>query len=358
LAAGLVVLPWSNGPIGKGDFVGYWSASRLLIEGRDPYDADALRTTQQQVYPERGYLVYTWNPPWLLVLLLPFAALPFQTATQLWLLSNTAVLLTASLWLWRLYAPDDRRGFWLAGLAGVLLPSSLAAIGAGQIVPWVLLASIAVLTWQQQNRYLGWAGTALSIMLLKPQVTFLAAALGAWHGLLRRQWPVFAGGAISVLGLLAGATVLYPMWLSSYTQNLTDRGLALWQTPTLGGLVLLVWPVSWLRYVGLIVLVAVPLLDRRQTITHRVTVPLAFGVALAPFGWSFDQILLLPMMLQLIAWNRRLKHRWLSVGLILLYAIPFAMRLAQVDEFEYVWVPWLTLGLYWIASRRAEVDRS
>jgi hypothetical protein len=119
-----------------------------------------------------------------------------------------------------------------------------------------------------------------------------------------------------------------------------------------------VWPVSWLRYVGLIVLVAVPLLDRRQTITHRVTVTLALGVALAPFGWSFDQILLLPMMLQLIAWNRRLKHRWLTVGLILLYAIPFAMRLAQVDEFEYVWVPWLTLGLYWIASRRAEVDRS
>ena len=104
-----------------------------------------------------------------------------------------------------------------------------------------------------------------------------------------------------------------------------------------------------------------PLLDRRTAgvrVVYVISLTLALGAGLAPFGWSFDQILLLPMVLQLIAWNRRAKRWWLTAGLVMLYAIPFAMRIAQVNEFDYLWVPWLTLGLYWIAKRQQEANDS
>ena len=54
-----IALPWFAGPIGQSDFIGYWSASRLLLEGRDPYDVEALRTLRRSQYPERGPVIYT-----------------------------------------------------------------------------------------------------------------------------------------------------------------------------------------------------------------------------------------------------------------------------------------------------------
>lgn len=157
-----------------------------------------------------------------------------------------------------------------------------------------------------------------------------------------------ASGA-PIAALLAIATILYPSWLSSYLQNLGERGVAQWQTPTLGGLLLLLWPISWLRYTGLVSIGWVPALDKRLNAASAydvLSLTLALGVALAPFGWSFDEILLLPMVLQLLHWQRHFKSWWLTVGLGLLYAIPLAMRVAQVDEFLYSWVPWFALGLY------------
>jgi len=355
MAALIMILPWSDGPIGKGDFIGYWSASRLLLEGRDPYDVDALRSVQQQAYPERGYLIYTWNPPWLLVLLLPMAALPFQTAAQVWLLSNVVVMVGCSLWLWRVVTGEHGgRGYLIAALAGVLFPPTLAAIGVGQIVPWVLLASIGLFVGQRRHSYSDRVAGLLSIVLLKPQVTYLAVSQSVWLAFRQRRWGYFVIGAASVLALVAVLTLLDSTWLTSYLGNVGARGLTEWKTPTLGGAILLVWPMGWLRYLGLAAVAVIPWMERRlsaKPAAMSLALPLALGAALAPFGWSFDQILLLPMVLQLLDWSRRLRRGWMYVGLVGLYVIPFAMRVSQADEFSYLWVPWLALGLYWVAAR-------
>ena len=346
----LVTLPWSSGPIGKGDFIGYWSASRLLLQGHNPYDLVALRDLQFQAYPERGYLIYTWNPPWLLVLLLPLAVLPFQMAVQVWLLSNLVIIGAASLWLWRMVdSRTNARSYLVAALAGVLFPPSLAAIGTGQIVPAVWLATIAVAESLWCQRRSGWAGVWFAVMLLKPQVTFLAAALSVWHSLKSRQWRFIVTSAGTLVFLLIVATALYPSWLEHYLQNVTAQGVTQWQTPTLGGLLLWLWPISWLRYVGLLGVALVPVFARRlngSTMYAALRLTLALGVALAPFGWSFDQILLLPMVLQLMRWQQALKTWWLAFGLAVVYAVPLGLRVIEVDEFLYSWVPWFVLGLY------------
>jgi hypothetical protein len=173
------------------------------------------------------------------------------------MLANLAALVSAGLLVW-LGLTGDRSGraILLAVAATALFPPSLAAIGAGQIVPWVFLASVAVVIWQLRGQHLVLAGALVPVMLLKPQVTFLVAALSVWHGLRHRQWRFFAAATLCMLFYLAVATLLYPGWLRSYLGNIADRDVALWLTPTLGGVLFAIWPEAWIRYVANPVLVA------------------------------------------------------------------------------------------------------
>jgi len=358
----MIGLPWAAGTVGKGDFIGYWSASRLLLERRDPFDADALWALQYATYPERGYLIYTWNPPWALVVLLPVALVPFHVAAKLWLIANLLVLAGAGGWLWfQVSGERYGRGLIIAVIASVLFPPSLAALAAGQIVPWVLAAAIAGFFNQWQGRRLAYAGAAMVVVALKPHVTFLLLAFSGWHSLRHRQGRFILGAAATLLGLLVALTLLYPGWPASYSNNLLGHSLIQWQTPTLGGALYSLWPVGWIRYVGLLSMLAVPWLARlweKKDAPSVLSKLLLLSVALAPFGWSFDQVLLLPAILQMIFWRRVLaRSTWLNLGLAALYVVPFAMRLSQFDEFSFVWVPWLTIGLYMWTARSVESAR-
>ena len=350
LAGALVVLPWAAGPIGKGDFIGYWSSSRLLLQGSDPYGISNLSNLQFQAYPERGYVIYTWNPPWLPVLLLPVAWLPFQSATQIWILLNFIVMIVSGLAVWYgLTGNRELPAVAMATTATIFFPPALAAISAGQIIPWVYLASVAMVIWQLRNQHLALAGAVLPVVLLKPQVTFLAVAFSLWHGVRNRQWRFLGAATASLMGLLTIATVLYPGWLASYLNNIGGRSMMLWLTPTLGGILFALWPLPWIRYIGLLLVLMVPILysrARQYPPWLVLGLVLGAGVAVSPFGWSFDQIVLLPLILYMIDAQRRLKHWWLGWGLLAIYLIPLMLHVIQVDELSYVWVSWLTLALY------------
>src|SRR5881227_1912195 len=91
LAAGLLI--WQ---LGRGlrlplfDFVEYWAAGRLLAEGRNPYDPEAIEQLERAVGTEETVLM--WNPPWALPLVLPFGMLDARLAHLLWLLVQFAAL--------------------------------------------------------------------------------------------------------------------------------------------------------------------------------------------------------------------------------------------------------------------------
>lgn len=67
----------SSAPIS--DYVQYWSAARLILDGGNPHDWDELLEMQRQVEPRLATPVMLWNPPWTLSLvalpgLLPYSA--------------------------------------------------------------------------------------------------------------------------------------------------------------------------------------------------------------------------------------------------------------------------------------------
>jgi hypothetical protein len=75
-------------------------------------------------------------------------------------------------------------------------------------------------------------------------------------------------------------------------------------------------------------------------------------------GFSFDQIVLLPAIVQIIAWLRQsnLANRWAWIvgsGLIGMNLVLFWMlTLPSLPYTWFVWVPFALLGLYMLAWRR------
>src|SRR5689334_2667508 len=69
-------------PIGS-DFVAYWSASRLAVEGRAEaaFDLGVIASVQHAAVPSPPEIVFPWlYPPIFLLLIAPLGLLPYWTA--------------------------------------------------------------------------------------------------------------------------------------------------------------------------------------------------------------------------------------------------------------------------------------
>jgi hypothetical protein len=351
------VLPAS---VGTSDFLGYWAGTRLLLRGQDPYEADNILRVQREAFPDRDHPMYTWNPPWLGVLLLPLGALPFQQAATIWLVTNTLLIGACSLSLWWLFdRPESSSRLWLALPIAFLFPQTITALDTGQTTAFMLLGVSGFLVAYRLERW-GLAGALLALTTIKPHLVFLWLPLVLLWTLGQRRWKVWLGFGL-MLGLwIAVLTWLLPSWPKDYSAILRAPPTN-WATPTVGGLMAMAWGTSWGRYVGLLLLPVIVLVwwrmrHRRLEIITAALLPVS--LALAIFGWSYDQILLL---LLLIAVAVSLVRRELSardtaitaslVGLIV--AALLVQRLESVNEVYYAWAPWAVLLVgAWTAWRR------
>ena len=113
------------------DFIEYWSAAKLTLDGQNPYDANLLLPLQQANGRTTDEAVMMWNPPWSLAVVLPLGLIPAREAQLLWLLVNFAAIVYCG------DAESVREGFLLA--LGVMQASSnlLSDIAplAGRLTP-------------------------------------------------------------------------------------------------------------------------------------------------------------------------------------------------------------------------------
>jgi len=148
------------------------------------YDPIAQRAAVEGLGPGFYWSLFL-NPPPLVWLATPLAALPFSVAIILW----TILLLAAALLTWYLAAPGA--GLAKAGLGLMWLgvvPVSFG-IGVGQSVVLVAAAA-ATAWWLAENDQPVWSGLALSLIVFKPQLALFvplclavsghARVFGAW----------------------------------------------------------------------------------------------------------------------------------------------------------------------------------
>ena len=142
------------------------------------------------------------SPPPLAWLVTPLLLLPFTAALVIW----TLLLLAALVWTWYLLAPSGKwvRPAHLVLLLGVF-PVAFGVM-VGQPGAWVA-AAVATAWWLMRHDRPVWAGLALSLIVLKPQLALLVPAclLVSGHARTFGAWLVasllIALAALALLGL-------------------------------------------------------------------------------------------------------------------------------------------------------------
>jgi hypothetical protein len=148
VAHALMGLPPETGKI---DFRAYWSASYLLARGANFADESSLLAAQRELTGfDSDYAMKTWNPPWILVWLLPFTWVGFDVGATLWLMTNVGALLLSIVASWRMLWPPDiktRRLLWLPVLVAILFPSTIVTLVFGQVNLMVLCGIVGFLVF-------------------------------------------------------------------------------------------------------------------------------------------------------------------------------------------------------------------
>jgi hypothetical protein len=137
-------------------------------------------------------------------------------------------------------------------------------------------------------------------------------------------------------------------------------------TPTLNGLLVIAgektWG-KWLWVIGLFFTIAVwrhygKNWDRRTLID----ISIMAGIIVSPFGWSYDQVMLLFPMLRVLGWmtNGLLARNHgitIALALILTEVITYYQRILSFGEAWFFWTPCVMMAVYWFAWRHRQTDR-
>lgn len=194
----------ARGSLGGIDFRAYWVAARIgVANGWERIYDPALQRPALQPYfaASRGFAAGYWAPfvttppaAWLAV---PLAGADFRVAWAIWSFVIAAAVVVSA---WLLAPP---RAWVRIGFVLLLLASTIGW-AAGNIVALVLL-SVALAAWLARSGRPSWAGAALVLVVLKPQVALLVipAVLAAGRF---RTVAFWAAGALA-LGLVSLASL-------------------------------------------------------------------------------------------------------------------------------------------------------
>ncbi|MEL6693938.1 MAG: glycosyltransferase family 87 protein, partial [Pseudomonadota bacterium] len=195
---GLEIAP---GAVIGGDYLAFYSASDLVLQGRalDAYDQAAFDAALQSHLASDNLGLLWQYPPVLFFLIAPLALLPYKLSYWLWMVATAAILALAlrrlnrevqpqsgdsNLTLWVLMASPIIVGVFVNGQISLLTTALLITAAYRPKTHWVL------------------AGVCAGLLTIKPQlgviIPFAYLAVGAW-----RTFGVAALVAITIHGLSA-----------------------------------------------------------------------------------------------------------------------------------------------------------
>ncbi len=206
LSFGVMWVQWQASAPGvsrlSGDFVSFWTAGQLALEGRaaDAYVRPPHFLLQLALHRDAswGYLGFFY-PPFFLLLCAGFALLAYFPALCLWLATSFACYAAA---LRALLPKDLREGarVWVLFLG---YPAVMVNAGFGQngFLSTALLGGAAL--WLDRRPTL--AGLCLGCLAYKPQLALIVPLALAVAG----RWRCFAVASATVLAMAAAATLAF-----------------------------------------------------------------------------------------------------------------------------------------------------
>jgi hypothetical protein len=343
------------------DFLQYWAAIRLANQGANPYDPALMLSLQQSVglpYPNPTMM---WNPPWLLLFLAPMLQFSPDVSLALWRIVSAA-LAGAALFIF--CAADNRRYLrgWLPAVSLLLLATSLPfwhGILLGNIHALLLLGfALAVYGRTAKN---SWAtALGLLVMTIKPHIFYLVG-IGFIFDALRQRDFTSLRRALLLLGAAVVLTqIIWPGvfldWLSVHLYGAPGTYIrtAQWRVPTLMLPVraLLLDTLDFPPGFAMIILPGITAIGfgvwclRSRDFSLSPTA-LAYLLVLSyltsPYGWLYDQLMLLPAIVMALARSAEATPRYALTGAIIWSALQLiginGRGLLFTMEHHYLWLP-------------------
>jgi hypothetical protein len=341
--------------IAPDDFVQYWVAGRLGWAGESFYDTQRMLAMQQEVGWSEPRPLMMYAPPYMWPLIAPWSALAYAPARFIWFALNGALLWIGVDLLWRLYDGRSRQR-WLGWLLLATFLPTMLVMRIGQITPLIFFGTVLFIVSAERGARFT-AGASVLLIALKPQLFYLF-----WPALLfwivqEKQWRV-AASAAAVGGLSLGVTMaLNPTILHQFLQFSAAEPPAQYAPPTLGMVLRFAFGLElfWLQFIPVLAgMLWFSFYWRRKGRNWRwkEETPLIILVSLAtaPYGWTYDQILLLIPITQaavlLLADGRR-PFVWLFSGLYgAALAPPWVLNAGRTHDFYYFWFAPVLLLLY------------
>jgi hypothetical protein len=325
------------------DFVEYWAAARLTLQGENPYDIDRMQQLQREAgRGDEGILM--WNPPWTLPLVLPFGLVDVRTAHLVWLGLHFLVLGLCSDRLWRLYGGSSEYRWASWALALTFLPCYFA-LTAGQISPLMLLGATLFLHFCERRSDV-LMGLAAVLLAIKPHLCYLFwVALLCW-AVQERRWKILAAGVTTGVLLTVIPLAFDPALLHQYWHTFTKEPPAQYRSPTLAHcLRVLLNPdnfrLQFLAMVpGLVWFVPWFCVHRRRW-DWKEQLPLLLLVSVlttAYGGWPFDLVLLLVPVARVAA---QLPPRLWAPAAVVHVAVGLIAAVQIAYGVEYFWFIWM-----------------
>ena len=331
------------------DYIQYWAAGQQLVHGSNPYNAGDILRLEKAADHSRTQPEISFSPP----LILPFVLLLglFSAKTGLTLLF--AVLLAAlsvSMWiLWQLHGCPDTLLF----LLGFLFAPLIVCLQAGQISILLLLGITLFLYFVESRPWL--AGVTLFPLTLKPHL-FLPFAVGLLLWVVSRRAYGILAGFFAALGVgLALTFVVDPHAWLQYKQMIEMQGAMSQALPTLSQILQrFVAPRAlWLQFLpeaaacGWTVWYFRKQQSRWNWMDQGLLLLLVSSVC-RPYGWFFDESVLLPAVLTGVLLARKTGRSLWPIAIAGAAALVETLQRVPVTTLSYVWTApaWLLWYLY------------
>ncbi len=175
------------------DFISFWAAGKLALAGNPlaAYDIETHEAVQGTMTQIGGTMPFAYPPPFLL-LVSPFAFLPYGLSAIAWLIGTFTLLVLAV----RRVSPEA--GWLPAAFPPVLVNGIIGQNGL--FTGAIFISGISLI----ENRPLR-AGLLLGCLVIKPQLGVLLPLAFVAGG----HWRAFIGAAASSAGLLLLALLLF-----------------------------------------------------------------------------------------------------------------------------------------------------
>ncbi|MBP3955693.1 DUF2029 domain-containing protein [Gemmata sp. G18] len=293
------------------DFVEYWAAAKLTLNGQNPFDESLLLPLQQSAGRDTPEAIMMWNPPWSLPAVLPLGLLPAREAQLLWLLVHLIVTGFCADRAWLLLGGARERR-WIGWAVAFTFMPTVFALSIGQISMFLVLGAVLFLECERRavkNR--SWeycAGAATVLVAIKPHLAYLLWAGIVVDAVVRGRWRVLAGGAVMGLACALLPLAFNPQVWHQYADAMGNRPPAQWISPTLGSVLRMAFGEQLFRLqfvsvgIGVIWFVWYRWAKRNTwDWTEQLPLLLLVSFVTAPYGaWPFDMVLLLPAVFAMV----------------------------------------------------------